>query len=193
MIRYVLDSQVSDLVVSVSEVKDYLRIDYDYDDTLIEELIKAATEIAEKCMNRNILTATWISYRDSFHADPTLRRGKFISVSKIEYLNNDAYVEMPTTDYKITIGGVFGVICNADNITHDCSCDAVKVTFDAGYGSSTTDVPEDIKTAIKSHVAFLYENRGSCNSSEMPTIANVIYKKNTILDLGPGELNNGYL
>lgn len=39
--------------------------------------------------------------------------------------------------------------------------EAVTVTFKAGYGDTAEDVPEPIKTAIKMHAAFLYENRES--------------------------------
>lgn len=42
--------------------------------------------------------------------------------------------------------------------------DGVEIQFVAGYGTSATDVPQQIRMAIQEEAAFLYNNRGSCDA-----------------------------
>ena len=54
----------------------------------------------------------------------------------------------------------------------------LKITFTAGYGAAA-DVPSDIKTALKAHIAFMYENRGDAIAEgdlSMPLETKAIYK-----------------
>jgi len=161
--RYVVTNKPDCDVVPLSDMKLYLKVSTNSDDILIKSLLDSAVILAEKFMNRDILTTTYQNYRDSFYQDLTLTRGGFQSLVSIEYLKDGVYQSMAVDDYKASIGGVYGEICNLYNIpTIDCDCNAVRITFKTGFSDDGVDVPEAIKTAIKSYVAFMYENRGDC-------------------------------
>lgn len=192
---YVKSSQVVGDVVTLSEAKEFMLVDGSGDDNLIQSLIKAAVKTAERAMNRDILETTWINYRDSFYAqDLTLRRGAFSSLETIEYLIDGSYATLATTEYKTTIGGSFGVICEIDPPSTDLDCNSVKITFKTGFGDDEACVPEDIKVAIKNDVNFLFTNRSDCgcdgSSCGFSPIAKMIYRNYKIIDLvGSGTLH----
>ena len=187
---YVKD-QITDLdVVTVEETKEFIRVTTSDEDELIKSLIAAATSMAERYMNLDILTTTWINYRPSFFDDLTLTRGKFRSVTLVEQLVNGVYESIPDTEYVVTIGGSFGVVCEiSPPETSDIDCNAVKITFTTGFGPTASFVPEDIKTAIKMLVSWMYNNRGDCDSSsgKIPVVASSIFRNYRIINLIGGS------
>ncbi len=186
---YVLDSKITSDVVTLAEVKEWLKVDSADDDVLIQALIDSAVTTAEKLMNRDILTGTWINYRQSFDEDLTLRRGAFQSVTSIETLQEDIYVVLDAAEYTVSIGGSFGVICQIETIpTFDHpDCNAIKITFKTGFGDDESFVPEDIKAAIKLMVSNWYENRGDCaddcSGQAIPMAASLILRNYRLIDL----------
>jgi uncharacterized phiE125 gp8 family phage protein len=180
---YVQESKLTADIVTLSQVKNYMRIDFDDDDTLITTIISSAITLAEKYMNRDLLTTTWVRYIPSFVDDLTLRRGKFQSVDSVEYLKDGVYVVVPAEKYNVKVGGVFGVICSIENQNHDHNCNAVKITFKSGFGDTGEDIPSDIKIAIQSIASWLYESKGDCSKSMLPMLAQSILKQYRIIDI----------
>ncbi len=189
---YVVKSKVSDEIVTLPEAKNYLNVCFKDNDNIIQSLIRSVVISSEILMNRNLLTTTWENYRDSFYEDLTLRRGEFQSVESIESLVNDVYTTLPTTEYTVSIGGSFGEICEINPPSSVSECNLVRITFKTGFGDSKSNIPEDIKLAIKSQIAFLYNNRGDCgcDSKSMSTISEQIFKQYKIIDIaGEGTLD----
>ena len=182
---YVILSKPNCDVVPLSEMKQWLRVSSNSDDILIKSLIDSGVELAEKYMGRDILTTQYENYRESFYEDLTLRRGAFQSLDSIEYLVDGSYQTLNSSEYTITIGGIFGIVCDIKNVPGtDCDCNAVKITFKTGFGDDPSDVPESIKTAIKMYVSYLYENRGDCDcgtESGFPMSAQVLLKSYKIV------------
>lgn len=183
---YVQIAKIDSEIISLKEVKNYLKIKDSVEDPLIQELIKSTIVIAEKKMNRDILTTTYENYRSSFYQDLTLRRAGYQSVEKIEYLFDGSYQLLDAANYKVTIGGVFGVICKITSPPNtDDNCKAVKITFKTGFGDTKSDVPENLKIALKSHIAFMYSNRGDCSNVKMsiPALTADIYNSYRVIDI----------
>ena len=191
---YVLDSKVSADIITLSDMKDFLKVTGTSEDTIIQALINAAIARAEKFMNRDLLTTTWINYRESFYEDLTLRRGGFQSLTTIEYLSDESYATLASTEYQVSIGGIFGKICEIEVPTSDKDCNDVKITFKSGFGDDSDAIPEDIKLALQMDVSFLYSNRGDCTNvnMDMPVAVEAIYKGYKIVDLA-GENNDACL
>jgi len=184
---YVQTDKGENEVVTVDVVKSWLNIQTSIDNDLIKELINAATDTAEKAMSRDLITATYQNYRPTFFDELTLRRGKFQSLEKIEYLKDDVYTLLAASEYTVKVGGIFGCICNLITPNDmDESCNAVRITFKAGFGDNGSDVPGNIKLAIMSHVAFLYENRGDCSGDgekSLPATAAATYERCKIINI----------
>lgn len=188
---YNLYSKSSADVVSLADMKKYLKVDSTADDDVITALIKSVVSAAEVLMNLDILTATYENYRDDIEGDLTLRRAFFQSVSKIEYLYDGVYKTVPSANYKIAKYGVYGKVWEIEMPEgYDDHPEAIKITFKTGFGDSNTSVPADIITAIKAHVAYIYENnRGdgdptlSDPTQEMPVSSKLIYRNHNVIDL----------
>jgi uncharacterized phiE125 gp8 family phage protein len=179
MSTYLQIDKLTNDVVTLAEMKEWLKVTTSTDDAVIQSLIASAVNLAEKYMNRDILTTTYENYRDSFYEDLTLRRAGYQSIESIEYLKDNVYITLDANTYTKSFGGVYGVVCEIEKTPNtDVSCNAVKITFKTGFGDTASDVPEMIKTAIKMGVTYMYENRGDCcnTKSGFPkTAQNILY------------------
>ena len=173
--------------ISLSEAKDWLRVRSTADDALISALITTATIAGEKFTNRLFLSRTIAGYFSGLEASQfesvpfvTLRRAPLGAVSSVEIYSGGAYVAF--TDYSVKNTQTFPRILFNNGI-YDAAPDSdatypLRITFTAGYGTSA-DVPEPIKTALKAHLAFLYENRGDVvadGALGMPLETKAIYQ-----------------
>jgi len=152
--------------ITVSEVKDHLRITTADFDTILGELITAAREYVEKITGRALVQRTLeAQYKDWHNFD--LPYPPVISVDSIEYTDTDGNTS--TVD-----ASIYSVVSDASKIilgygqswpTATLHPDEypVKVTYKAGYepeGSPldyTANIPRAIKSAIKMHVELLFD------------------------------------
>lgn len=179
-------AKVSADVVTLADVKAYLRVSGTSEDAIIQMMIDSAVTAAEKYMSRDILTTTYENYRCSIYQDLALRRGGFQSVTSLEVLQSGSYVTMDPSEYVVSIGGAFGVLEEVNPLSYDDDPNTVKITFKTGFGDDNTFVPDDIKLAIMQHVAFMYSNRGDCSNvnKAVPDSSAAIYTSYRIVDIG---------
>lgn len=192
---YKRTSKTTATIISTSDMKEYLRVDNDYEDSLIASLVSVAVLNAEKMMNRDLLLATYENYRDSINQDLTLRRGEFYSLDKIEYMVDEEYILLAASNYTVAGDGIFGKIYSIDlNASYDDHPEAIKITFKAGYGLTASTIPADIINAIKAHVAYMYENRGDTldiigqgyadfEKMKLPITVSLVYSNYRIIDV----------
>lgn len=150
-------------VVTLTEVKAQCRITHTDEDTLINDLIDAATSWAEKYTRRKFLTQTCIDYLDSF---PTIIRPRYsplIAVTSIQYVDTDGNTQTwSNAEYDDDTDTEPGRIQPAYNCSYPSirsQMNAITLTYTAGYGTAATDVPSNIRHALLLLVAHLYENR----------------------------------
>ena len=145
--------------VSIDEMKDYLRLegyidddestsddlsDFDFDDMLIADMIRAAREQIEKISASTIIHKTWQAVINNYRK-LELPRGPIQSIVSLEDVDGVAI-----TDY--TTIGVFGdrIFLKSPN-----QCE-MTITYTAGYDV----VPASLKIDIMRLVSYMYENRG---------------------------------
>ena len=148
------------LIISLKEVKDYLKVENDLEDRIISMLIKAAEDAADKYMLRYIRKTVFEYFEESSSSIIELRRARFNSVDKVELLSNGEWFE--TSDYSISSNSdIYSVIKIGP--AHS----ACRITFTVGYD----ELPPSLKTAILIIIANMYENRG--DDSEYSTIPKI--------------------
>ncbi len=147
-LKYQILEKESKAILKLKEVKNFLRISHDYDDSLVKELILAATEYAENFI------------------------GKFINVRKIQC---SVFRSKRKINIKYT---PFNKLISADKIVKDKAEDITDsfdesnlgesyieinpiyidqdmiIKFCCGYGEKT---PQAIKMGILKNVAAMYE------------------------------------
>lgn len=170
--------------VTRDEAKSQLRLDIDTDDTLVDSLILAARQWAEKYTARVFIQRTFKQYLDSFYQLEAplwegVRTGPYIThyanyieiepapvsaITAIKYFDDsDNETTWATSNYYAdTISEPARIILRDGGAypTDLRSFNALEISLTAGYGTATTDVPEAIRVAILQYITFLYEHRG---------------------------------
>lgn len=177
-----LFAATSGQVVTTAEAKLHCRIDASDDDTLIDTLIDAATQLVETVTHRALLSQTWDLKLEAFPCDGDelwLPKPPVSAVSSITYLDTaGASQTWATTEYltdlptgawarKARITPAYGVVYPSTYPVPN----AVTVRFVCGYGAAAA-VPAPLKAAIKLLVGHWYQNREAVNvgniTSELP-------------------------
>jgi uncharacterized phiE125 gp8 family phage protein len=154
-----------------------LRIDSDLSGTTDEQdyltdLQNAAVEYAEQAMGTSLLTrtitTTYYGYHRSVYSAlvyPTgchklyLPRGPIISISSVTDANG------AISNYQVSGAGTTDLI----EIKQQWVGPLV-IVYQAGYGDDASTIPADIRQAIRTHVATLYENRESISDKPMTEV-----------------------
>ena len=149
--------------VSVADAMHHCRVDTDTENTYIGTLVKAARRHVESVTGRQLITATWKLYMDRFYDIILLPRPPLQSVSSVGYTDTSGSSEtVATSKYDADTKSAPARLTEAWGEswpTPRLEANAVTITYDAGYGNSASDVPEDLIHAIKLLVGHFYENR----------------------------------
>lgn len=150
-------------VLTVSELKAFLRIDHNLEDTLLQDLIQSATDYASDVVCRRSLTATTWRYeleRFPTSRSITLPRPPVQSVTHLKYYT-DQGGQQSLTGYKVTNGSLYLEPTSLWPSVSSSLTFPVEVQFVAGY----IEIPGAIKSAIRVLAAHWYQKR---EESEVP-------------------------
>ena len=190
--RTIKSSPLNQSVVTLVDMKAFLRVDDDEEDDLISALAVAATAYVETATNRALLQQEYQLFLDQFPCGGYfyLPNPPLSSVTSITYRDyNDATQTMSSNDYGVDQGSgtdsrVYlksGAAWPSDVVNE---LDAVKVTYVAGYGVAST-VPGGLKVAVKQLVAHWFENREGVvlgvTPSEVPFAVQALINQNKLM------------
>lgn len=154
--------------ITTAEAKTHLRVDNSDDDTYIGTLITAARRWVENTCGLALVNTTYDGAIDAFpHVDGAIVFPKYplSSVTSVTYYDDDLSTStvFSSSNYQVDtfkrpprIVLKNGASWPSDSLRLSSG---VVVRFVAGYGASGSNVPEDIKHAIKLLVGQLYANR----------------------------------
>lgn len=201
---YQIIAQSAELVVSLAEVKAYLKLepsDTSQDDYLTM-LIRAATNFAELYTKRTFIVKTFRTYRSYFYPKVELRRSRLQSLESFEYLKSGVFTTVDSNLYYTTDEMDFSKIVLKEDETYPTDIDQqlqnIKIEFIAGFGVDGTFVPDELKLALLQHIAKLYTNVGDCDKdngaistleASLPQTAQSIYRQWRIPEM-IGETDN---
>lgn len=137
------------------------------DDSLVSAMITAARLYCEKFQGRVYISQTWDLYLDAFPAEAFIRIPWPRLQSPLIHLKyKDTAGVLQTwaaANYIVDAIKEPGRVALAESISWPTTqpvIQAVQIQFVCGYGDLASDVPENIKNAIKLKLTDLYENRG---------------------------------
>jgi uncharacterized phiE125 gp8 family phage protein len=198
---YAVTTPPEALPLSPADVKTQLKLDPadNSQDEYLSTLIAAATDYAERYTRRDLLTRSYITYRDCFYDEIELRRCPVQSVRWIKYLQNGAFATVDPASYYNTVEpDGYTRIALYENLSWpqpvDNRLQAVQIAFTAGYGDAAADLPQELRLAILQHTAQLYAHRGdndfpqghasdATQDAAPPAIARALYDKYRIIDI----------
>ena len=153
--------------ILIDDGKRWAKIDGAEEDEDVDSLIKAAREYAETFTNRALITQTWDLFLDQFPPDDeviNVPRPRLQSVTSLKYTDTDGVQQTwAASNYIGDTNKEPGRIALAFDKSWPDTRDiinAVEIRFVAGYGTDRTDVPEEIRSAMKMLVEHWYDNRG---------------------------------
>jgi len=167
-----LVSKPSQFPISLDEAKHHCVVEHNDDDALIDALIGAATDYAEKYTGLDLVQRTWDYSLDSFgNGDIELPKTPIQSVTSVTYTDVTTSPQLntvATTVYDLDDGACLPFLYLQYGQTWPSASavrNGITVRFVSGYAwlGSPEDlrgnIPEGIKAAIKLLVADLYMNR----------------------------------
>lgn len=181
-----LTGAASTPIFDLDDAKLRMRVEVTDDDALIPELIEAATDEVENYLHRALITQTWVMRLGCFPRNSEqlrLPKPPLQSISSITYIDlagdsqtwsNTLYSVSKPAGPQAEPGFIIPVFSESYPTTR-AQWDAVTVTFVAGYGDASTDIPEGIRTGIALVAGDLYENREA-------TVVGTIAQRLPILD-----------
>jgi len=151
--------------VSVSEAKDYLRIDSAVEDPVVASLILAARLHIEGALDIAMVTQSWSLFVDCWPEDGrvSIPVGPLKSVDSVKvYDANDTAQTVSPETYVVDLsllrprlvrqaGAVWPIPGRPAN--------GIKIALTAGYGDTTDKVPQPIRQAVLMLAAHWYEQR----------------------------------
>ena len=163
MAGYLRQNQPDDEPLTLEEVKDYLRVDTNSEDALITSFIIAARRQVEARTLRPLITQTWLLSLDFSDISDIVEINKFPlqSVDSIKYFDIDGNIQtIDSSKYIVDINSNPCRIQFTDlPSTIKNQINAMQIEFTCGYGDLASDVPDDIKLAMKFIIGHYYENR----------------------------------
>ena len=183
-----ITSQTNITPVTLSEVKQTLRIDTDnFDqDSELTMMLRSSIKVLEEYTGRSFITKTYelaldrIPYSqedkliEGFSTGPfmdrtanyiTLPKSPLVAVTSFKYYDDsDTESTFATSNYYVdNYSDTPKVVLRRSQTFPDVAslrvANAFIITFTAGYGTAPKDVPETIKQAINLYTSHLYENR----------------------------------
>lgn len=166
-INYILITDSTSEPVTLAEVKTYLRIDGTDFDNILTPLIKTVRQLAEKITGRDFIDKTWKTYLDCFPSNEIeILKSKLQSITSIKYYKDSVLETFDSSKYYITNSEHYASIYLVDGQDYPGGLDnrkqAVEILFVSGYGADASFVPEALKQAMITHIAYLFENSGDC-------------------------------
>lgn len=160
-------SQPSVEPLTLAEIKLFLRIDGNSEDTLLTSLLAAARISAEKYMRVSIINQQWKAViQKSASGRFYLPYGPVNSIDSVTSSNKAGQsATVDSSFYHLEEGNRF-IIFEPSVIA-----EKVEITYSSGYGADSTTIPESIKQGLLSQIAFMYENRHSDKMSEYSPLA----------------------
>lgn len=182
MINYKITAAPASEPVTLTEVKDHLKVTTSAEDDLLNIMIQAAREEAEKYCSMGFVTQTVTEYFNRFpSSEPHNERAElFLSVSPLSAVSAITYTDsdgnedqtLSTSNYVAYTYASPPRIGLANGQTWPSTlgqAQTVKVVYTVGYGDETA-VPAAIKMALLLTIGHWYDNRAD-SVRKMPTQA----------------------
>lgn len=138
--------------VTLSDMKNEMRVSHDEDDDLISGYIKQATQDVEEYTGRSIFTQELTVYWKLAWDYVWLPRPPHASITSVTEIDDDGNeITITSDDYEL-----FGR--KEYKIEFDTTVDnQLRVVYDAGYGATVNDIPQWAKSAVQWQTKLYYK------------------------------------
>ena len=164
MRSYKVKVAAAELPVTLDEPKNHLKVDVSADDTLITNLIKAATSSCEEYTNRFFITTSLNQYGDVWADISELFKSPAKTITSIKYYDEDNVLQtLSSSIYLLDVAVMpsrIGLQPNQSFPTIANRINAIDVAYEVGV-DDPGNVDNGIKQAILLTIGHWYANRES--------------------------------
>lgn len=164
--------------ITVPILKLYARIDSNYEDTILSNIIIAIREMTEKYLNRALIEQSITMKMDYwYNISMEMPRAPLISITSVSTLDeSDVETLYSSSNYYTDTISEPGKLIIKNSVTPPYNTTrfqgGYKIVYKAGYGSTASYVPTQIKEGMKMWAAAVYDNR--VPSDEPPPMAKIL-------------------
>ena len=178
----VLTEEPKQEIISLREAKNYLRVDHDFDDELITELIKTSRELMESVTEKSILKQTW-QYVIEKGADENFNWVSTDTPNFSEYVMTIPLPRPPvikiisvsigdeilgSSQYRSeNIGSKFYLYLSLRHRVNSGKRKSITIVYDAGMTDVPAKVPSQLKLANLMILANAYQERYSLSRNNL--------------------------
>jgi uncharacterized phiE125 gp8 family phage protein len=140
-------------VVTLAEMRTFLNLPTTEtgQDSLLEALLDGVNKAVEKYIGVALINTSYTEYYDGDGGNILfLRHYPVISVTSLV----DGTTTISSDDYHLYSGEGY-IILDGDYFEDDYQ--NIAITYTAGHGAARTNIPDDIKTAIKLWVSYIHK------------------------------------
>ncbi|PRX10476.1 UNVERIFIED_ORG: putative phiE125 gp8 family phage protein [Martelella mediterranea] len=167
---YALITPAAEEPVTVSEARDFLRLDNGDEDTLLGDLITTARDYLETISGLSLVTQQWRLCRDDWPSSGmvSLARGPVQSVEAVTVYDGGGTPSVVSLDRARLDGRARPARFYLPALAgRRAGVNGIEVDFTAGFGAAA-DVPEVARQAILRHVAHMFVFRGVVSAEQQP-------------------------
>ncbi|MBX3597050.1 MAG: head-tail connector protein [Rhizobiaceae bacterium] len=157
--------------VTITELKQYLRLGHSSEDELLMGLISAAREDLERSTGLALIEQNWRLVLDDLPADGIIRLGRRPVREVTAVTMYDATGEpeaLASTRYQLDAYSQPARLLVKDGPQDLRPMNGIEVDFTCGYGEAGPDVPDILRRAIIQLAAHWYEFRSSYGPADQP-------------------------
>ena len=173
-----LETAPAKLPVSMADVRQQLRIDGDDETAAMDRYLRVAVAAVDGrgALGRPMITQSWAQWVYN-PTEVRVQMVPFQSLTSVEYYDSDGVLQTDTlSNYEAVGAGDRVWIRPKDGFEwpdQEDRPDAVKITYQAGYGDDPENVPEHVRQAILLLVTHMFEERMPVGKGmEMPWMVN---------------------
>ena len=162
---YTFESEVASPVTK-KDMKAYLKVTNTKDDDLIQSMIDACTKWGEKYTGRDFRAITWKLLLDCFPASTRilLKRDPVATITSIKHLVDDVLTTVDSSIYYLKKNTQNSEILLLEDQDWPTDTDNREQSITVEFVTTGYVCQDNIINAIKQHVAYMYYNRGDCDT-----------------------------
>jgi hypothetical protein len=157
------------LPFDVKFAKEYLKIENDADNPVIQDMVATVVEFAERYTGRDMRPKTWKLWLDCFEDRILLRKSQVASVTTVKYMVDTSLSTIATSVWYLKKGYQFSEVLLKDGQIWPTDMDEVESGIEIIFLTSVPRYYEQYKIGMLEHLAFLYQNRGDCDVNSAAT------------------------
>ncbi|MEO1747228.1 MAG: head-tail connector protein [Pseudomonadota bacterium] len=155
--------------VTLAEAKAHLRVTHDDEDSLIEDLIGAATRFLADNDGICLLRQTWRYFIDDIASTRCIYRFPAIGINQATAFDGDGNASIiDPTHIELETRKRPAELKFDDVSVHAISANGAEVDIDFGFGETPLDVPDTLKRALLVLIAHWYEFRAEVAPKDQP-------------------------